>query len=1095
MNIHNSIIRKILVLCLSIALIVPCLPVEATIFWTDYVTITQTQQVVDSITIDGKTVNAVYAPKGSFQNDDTEYSCAAFVKRFYMDVFGIDVYGLKADGSKYTPQGGDFSETENPVIGDIAANGSHWAIVKSVDGNKITLIEQNCWGIEDHANDACIHRVLETESSYWFFHYAGNMLAGQGEDSGNNSSGDDVNIGGSFGDNDTQNTPSDSIVVHNRDDLKNALIAGGYIVVDDDIRFQATQDGFYPTVKQPVILDLNGHTVDFDSQTLVYSDLRIVGNGKIAAQSFFVYNSSFVVDNGTISIWELDLDSDSTIIINDGSFTEGRMWVNGNIQINGGKFQDHSIRLFEGAHGEMTNGLLCANLKSCLYIEEGSRFEMNGGEICGNGVENPYFNCVENEGEFYLNGGSIHDDKYGISDKGRFVMSDGEIYNCVYGINAGEDFTMSGGKIHDNRVGIYNAGKGITIEGGKIYNNQSGIDAWNADGTLTILAGEIYSNVSYGIRICTDIVMSGGKIYQNGGCGVILSGGTMYLSGSPVIKDNRSDTGDSANLVTYSMMDTGNYWGELCNIVISDSLSNGCNISIYSVDGIEGIFTTGYSSHNGTTNPNTYFCCDSEDYEIDLDTSGEVRLNYIHSENNDQNDDDEDDQDIDESEQNSNDQDTIDPNEETSEKSKDEDEPSDFNNDGDDINNEPSEEKDTNVPSEDSSNDTSSVVTNTVEDVINEAVSKTDKSIIIEAYSTTSQKGTLASQIQKSSTLQKQIGVLEDAYANEHSIIILDPISDVPFIDEDEVKVIGAGLSADDGSTIQVIIRSADASDVIFSSDYDSVLAFEMYLIENGNVKNDTLDVPVTVSIPIPSGVSTNRLRILHKLSNGNTDVIIPNISGGRATFTITHFSIFAFANAADNSSSVNSGKSASGSLSKGSSNSALNSISRASKSSGSSSDSSGSSSSISSKKGETITAGKGASRAEYKKISKNAVRYEVTDISDKATKVVVPATVKIGGNTYKVTSIAPKAFAGKKKLKSLTIGKNVKKIGAEAVSKCPQLKTITVNTTGLIKKNVKNSLKGSSVNTIKAPKKNVDAYGKFFTKANAGKKANVKAK
>ena len=140
-------------------------------------------------------------------------------------------------------------------------------------------------------------------------------------------------------------------------------------------------------------------------------------------------------------------------------------------------------------------------------------------------------------------------------------------------------------------------------------------------------------------------------------------------------------------------------------------------------------------------------------------------------------------------------------------------------------------------------------------------------------------------------------------------------------------------------------------------------------------------------------------------------------------------------------------------------------------------------------------TVGKGANKAEYKKLSSKSVRYEVSGVSAKTKKAVVPATVKIGKKTYKVTSIAPKAFDGKASLSSLIIGKNVKKIGKSAFNDCKKLKTITVNTKGLKAKNVKRSLEGSSVNAVKAPATKVDAYKKAFTKANAGRKASVKAK
>lgn len=47
--------------------------------------------------------------------------------------------------------------------------------------------------------------------------------------------------------------------------------------------------------------------------------------------------------------------------------------------------------------------------------------------------------------------------------------------------------------------------------------------------------------------------------------------------------------------------------------------------------------------------------------------------------------------------------------------------------------------------------------------------------------------------------------------------------------------------------------------------------------------------------------------------------------------------------------------------------------------------------------------------------------------------KIAVPETVKINGYTFKVTAIEGKAFASNKKLKTITIGKNVKKIGKNA--------------------------------------------------------------
>lgn len=58
---------------------------------------------------------------------------------------------------------------------------------------------------------------------------------------------------------------------------------------------------------------------------------------------------------------------------------------------------------------------------------------------------------------------------------------------------------------------------------------------------------------------------------------------------------------------------------------------------------------------------------------------------------------------------------------------------------------------------------------------------------------------------------------------------------------------------------------------------------------------------------------------------------------------------------------------------------------------------------------------------------------------------VTIPATVTIDGVTYKVTSIAAKAFKNNKKLKVLKIGKNVKTIGSSAFYGCIKLTTVTM--------------------------------------------------
>ncbi|MBQ9867751.1 MAG: Ig-like domain-containing protein [Lachnospiraceae bacterium] len=117
----------------------------------EWVKITSDGQVIDTITVNGVTVEAKYVTLATRNKinvgTDTTYSCAAFVKRFYSAVYGADVYNLL--GPSYTPKdtkGGTFSQVSSPQVGDIVRDneGTHWAIVKSVQSDgKVILIQQN----------------------------------------------------------------------------------------------------------------------------------------------------------------------------------------------------------------------------------------------------------------------------------------------------------------------------------------------------------------------------------------------------------------------------------------------------------------------------------------------------------------------------------------------------------------------------------------------------------------------------------------------------------------------------------------------------------------------------------------------------------------------------------------------------------------------------------------------------------------------------------------------------------------------------------------------------------------------------------------
>jgi len=73
-----------------------------------------------------------------------------------------------------------------------------------------------------------------------------------------------------------------------------------------------------------------------------------------------------------------------------------------------------------------------------------------------------------------------------------------------------------------------------------------------------------------------------------------------------------------------------------------------------------------------------------------------------------------------------------------------------------------------------------------------------------------------------------------------------------------------------------------------------------------------------------------------------------------------------------------------------------------------------------------------------------NSVTYEAPTDKNQAT-VVVPATVTINNITYNVTTISDTAFAGNKKLTSVTIGDNVTGFSDKTFKGCNNLKTVDV--------------------------------------------------
>ena len=142
----------------------------------------------------------------------------------------------------------------------------------------------------------------------------------------------------------------------------------------------------------------------------------------------------------------------------------------------------------------------------------------------------------------------------------------------------------------------------------------------------------------------------------------------------------------------------------------------------------------------------------------------------------------------------------------------------------------------------------------------------------------------------------------------------------------------------------------------------------------------------------------------------------------------------------------------------------------------------------------------------------------QVTGLKNKKiTKIVIYNTVTLGGKKYNVTSVAPSAFKGNKKITSVTVKKGILDIGKNAFAGCTKLKKVTIKSTTLksigakafyncktlnsivikskaLKKVGKNAFKGISKKAvIKVPAAKLKAYSKVLAKK--GQSSTVKIK
>lgn len=142
--------------------------------------------------------------------------------------------------------------------------------------------------------------------------------------------------------------------------------------------------------------------------------------------------------------------------------------------------------------------------------------------------------------------------------------------------------------------------------------------------------------------------------------------------------------------------------------------------------------------------------------------------------------------------------------------------------------------------------------------------------------------------------------------------------------------------------------------------------------------------------------------------------------------------------------------------------------------------------------------------------LSSNGLRYRVTDAGQTQGQVqmigaagaakknvVIPAEIVslANGQRFRVTAIGNNAFKNQKKLRKVTIGKNVRVIGKRAFFNCKKLRNITVKSKMLTKKTVgAKAFRGIYARaSVKVPKKKRTLYRKILRARGAGTQVRIR--
>ena len=214
------------------------------------------------------------------------------------------------------------------------------------------------------------------------------------------------------------------------------------------------------------------------------------------------------------------------------------------------------------------------------------------------------------------------------------------------------------------------------------------------------------------------------------------------------------------------------------------------------------------------------------------------------------------------------------------------------------------------TPSTTVSDEKAAEIKNSLQNIVSNNTNATDA---VANIKDSENKEELGAAMQQDSSVAQLMSSIEKDYLKENNITVSKNIATKvnTFMDPNAISVVGAGLNVASGNVALDVSVPNKWVDLGRKYNNYNNLQFEIKLVGENLAEHGKLAVPVLITMPIPKGLTSSNLEIIHCKTDGTYERIAPKNNGnGTISFAVTEFSTFAFVSPAETSSndSDNSG-------------------------------------------------------------------------------------------------------------------------------------------------------------------------------------------